>query len=74
VAVNIQLGGVNRIINKGGFVKIAVNYLFGKSKLIHLRDKRFGLKNGSLAEGHYRIYQMKAANQLIRSEGYSNIF
>ena len=69
-----RLNGAIKIILNVIFVKIVANHLFGKSKLIHFPDKKFGLKNGSSIEEHYRIYQMKAANRLIRSEGYFNIF
>ena len=35
------------------------DYLSGKLKLIHLWDKPFGLKNGSLAGGHYKRLRIK---------------
>lgn len=74
MVVLTQSNGAIKIILSVIFVKVVANHLFGKSKLIHFPDKKFGSKNGLLAKEHYRIYQMKAANQLVRYSDCLNIF
>ncbi len=68
-----QLNGGLKTIDKDFIarnVNFHLSFLKRKNQLL---DKSVGLKNGLSAEEHCGIYQMKAANQLIRSEDYSNI-
>ena len=46
-----------------------INYLLFTQNKNRLRDKSVGLKNGLSAGGHFKNYQMKAANQLAHYKG-----